>query len=210
MIFCHRKTNQSYSSFIFSPWNMAILRKKQKFAALNKEKCAKHPRSNQAQSTNVPRSQKNCISQVLGEIEVRVTKKLCKEIKRMESRILGALSRLDEFLLNPGSLRIRYGDVQEQTWQKPGNEWRRLPEWSSSWSERLSEKDYTRLWLRWCSWQKQVQMKKWDRIEESKRYSNELIQAYCVFKLQTYDRSTIDGLRKSLLKKNETNLILDF
>ena len=40
-------------------------------------------------------------SQVSEEIEGRVTKKLSKEFSRTESRILGALSKLDEFLLNP-------------------------------------------------------------------------------------------------------------
>ena len=41
------------------------------------------------------------IAQISDEIEMRVTRKLSKEISRMESRILGALSKLDEFLLNP-------------------------------------------------------------------------------------------------------------
>ena len=41
------------------------------------------------------------ISQVSEEIEGRVTKKLSEEFNRTESRILGALSKLDEFLLNP-------------------------------------------------------------------------------------------------------------
>ena len=41
------------------------------------------------------------ISQVSEEIEGRVTKKLLKEFSRTESRILGALSKLDEFHLNP-------------------------------------------------------------------------------------------------------------
>ena len=41
------------------------------------------------------------ISQVSEEIEGRVTEKLSKEFSRAESRILGALSKLGEFLLNP-------------------------------------------------------------------------------------------------------------
>ena len=41
------------------------------------------------------------ITQVSEEIEGRVTKKLSQELSRKESRILGALSKLDEFLLNP-------------------------------------------------------------------------------------------------------------
>ena len=41
------------------------------------------------------------ISQVSEEIEGKVTKKLSKEFSRTESRILGASSKLDDFLLNP-------------------------------------------------------------------------------------------------------------
>ena len=41
------------------------------------------------------------ISQVSEEIEGRVTRKLSKEFSRTQSRILGALSKLDDFLLNP-------------------------------------------------------------------------------------------------------------
>ena len=41
------------------------------------------------------------ISQVSEEIEGRVAKKISKEFSRTESRVLGALSKLDEFLLNP-------------------------------------------------------------------------------------------------------------
>ena len=41
------------------------------------------------------------ILQVSEEIEGRVIKKLSREFSRTESRILDALSKLDEFLLNP-------------------------------------------------------------------------------------------------------------
>ena len=41
------------------------------------------------------------ITQVSEEIEGRVTEKVSQEFSRTESRILGALSELDEFLLNP-------------------------------------------------------------------------------------------------------------
>ena len=39
--------------------------------------------------------------QVSEEIEGRVTKKLSQEFGRTENRILGALARLDDFLMNP-------------------------------------------------------------------------------------------------------------
>ena len=76
-------------------------RKKRKLAALNKENCEEHPRSNLAQNSNAPRSQEDFITQVSEEIDGGVTKKLSKEFSRTENRILGALARLDDFLMNP-------------------------------------------------------------------------------------------------------------
>ena len=74
---------------------------KRKLATLNKENCEKHPRSNLASTLKVPRSQEDYITQVSEEIEGRVTRKLSQELSRTENRILGALSRLDDFLMNP-------------------------------------------------------------------------------------------------------------
>ena len=76
-------------------------RNKRKLAALNKENCEEHPRSSLAQSSNVSRSQEDYITQVSEEIEGRVTKKLSQEFSRTENRIIGALARLDDFLMNP-------------------------------------------------------------------------------------------------------------
>ena len=52
-------------------------------------------------NSNVPRSQEDYITQVSEEIERRVTKKLSQEFSRTENRILGALARLDDFLMSP-------------------------------------------------------------------------------------------------------------
>ena len=76
-------------------------RNKRKLAALNKKNCEEHPRSNLAQNSNVPRSKEDYITQVSEEIEGRVTKRLSKEFSRTENHILGALARLDDFLMNP-------------------------------------------------------------------------------------------------------------
>ena len=76
-------------------------RNKKKLAALNKENCEEHPRINLAQNSNVPRSQEDYITQVSEEIEGRVTKRLSKEFSRTKNRILGALARLNDFLMNP-------------------------------------------------------------------------------------------------------------
>ena len=79
---------------------MATLRIKRKLAAVSRER-PESTRNSSAQNTLDPELAQDYISQVSEEIEGRVTKKLSKEFSRTESRILGALSKLDEFLLNP-------------------------------------------------------------------------------------------------------------
>ena len=76
-------------------------RNNRKLAALNNENCGEHPRRNLAQNSNAPRSQGDYITQVSEEIEGRVTKRLSKEFSRTENCILGALTRLDDFLMHP-------------------------------------------------------------------------------------------------------------
>ena len=73
----------------------------QKYAALNKKNCEEHPRSNFAQNSNVHRSQEDYFTQASEDFECRVTNKLSQEFSRAENRILGALSRLGDFLMNP-------------------------------------------------------------------------------------------------------------
>ena len=80
---------------------MAFLRNKRKLAALNKENCEERSRSNMAQNSSVPRSKEYYITQASEEIERRITKKLSQVFSRTENRILGALARLDDFLINP-------------------------------------------------------------------------------------------------------------
>ena len=79
---------------------MATLRNKRKLAAVSRE-MLEGSRSSRAQNVLEPELTQDCIFQVSEEIEGRVTKKLSKEFSKTESRILGALSKLDEFLLNP-------------------------------------------------------------------------------------------------------------
>ena len=76
-------------------------RNKRKLAALNKENCEERPRSNLAQNSNAPTSQEDYITRVSEEIVGWVTKMLSKEFSRTENGILGALARLDDFLMNP-------------------------------------------------------------------------------------------------------------
>ena len=79
---------------------MATLRNKRKLAAVSRE-TPESTRNSRGQNTLDLELTQDYISQVPEEIEGRVTKKLSKEFSRTESRILGALSKLDEFFLNP-------------------------------------------------------------------------------------------------------------
>ena len=79
---------------------MATLRNKRKLAAVTRETQEENPRNGQSRNTPVPRINEEYITQLSEEIEGRVSKKLSQEFSRTESRILGALSKLDEFLSN--------------------------------------------------------------------------------------------------------------
>ena len=79
---------------------MATLRNKRKLAAVTRETQEKNPRNGQSRNTSRPRINEEYITQVFEEIEGRVAKKLSQEFSRTESRILGVLFKLDEFLLN--------------------------------------------------------------------------------------------------------------
>ena len=97
------KNNIEKSIFIAEkvfPSEMATLRNKRKLAAVSRE-TPESARSGRTQNILDPELTQDYISQVSEEIEGRVTKKHSKEFSRTESRILGALSKIDEFLLNP-------------------------------------------------------------------------------------------------------------
>ena len=79
---------------------MATLRNKRNLAAVIRETQEEHLRNGQSRNTSVPRINEENITQVSEEIEGSVSKKLSQEFSRTESRVLGALSKLDEFLLN--------------------------------------------------------------------------------------------------------------
>ena len=89
---------------------MATLRNKRKLATVARETQGEHPREGQSRDTSVPRINEVYITQVSREIEGRVIKKLFQEFSRTEFRIFGALSNLDEFLLNP-QIRTHSGTV---------------------------------------------------------------------------------------------------
>ena len=93
--------------------------------ALNEANCEEHPRSNLAQNSNAPRSQEDYITQVSEKIVGRVTKRFSKDFSRTENRSLGALARLDGFLIETattGPLQNHSGALPERIKYKPGNE----------------------------------------------------------------------------------------
>ena len=91
---------------------METLKNKRKLAAVTRETQEEHPRNGQSRNTSVPKINEEYNTQVSEEIEGRVTKRLSQEYSRTESRILGALSKLDEFLLNQ-QIRTHSGTVLE-------------------------------------------------------------------------------------------------
>ena len=105
---------------------MAFLRNRRKLAAVRRE-APENTRNTQSQSTLDPAMAQEYITQVSEKIEGRVIKKLSKEFSRKESRTLGALSKLEGFLLNP---QVR--SLQEQRLRKPGTHWGSFPTQSLS------------------------------------------------------------------------------
>ena len=79
---------------------MATLRNRKKPAAISRE-TPKSTGNSRRQNTPDPELTQDYISKVSEESEERLTKKLSKNLSRTKSCILGALSKLDDFLLNP-------------------------------------------------------------------------------------------------------------
>ena len=81
-------------------------------AAVTRETQKEQPRNGQSRNTSGPRSNEEYITQVSEEIKGRVTKKLYQEYSRTKFRFLGALFKLDDFLLNQQT-RTHSGTVPE-------------------------------------------------------------------------------------------------
>ena len=70
-------------------------------AAVEREIKKEHLKNGQLRNISVPRINQEYITQVFEEIKGKVSKKLSQDFSKTESRILVALSRLDEFVLDP-------------------------------------------------------------------------------------------------------------
>ena len=117
----------------------------EKFAALAGE-TQEYPRNSQLQNSTAPGITEDYIAHVSEDIEGRVTKKLSQEFSRTESHILGALPKLDEFLLNPqiGT----FWNFPERWRRKPGTKRGSFPECSPSWNGVLYLSCLQPNWLR--------------------------------------------------------------
>ena len=103
---------------------MATLRNKRKLAAVSRE-TPENTRNSQSQNTPNPGMAEKYITNFLKKLKGGSLKKLSQEFSRTESRILGALSKLDEFLLNaqvrtfsvavPGTSRNNFLENREPT-----------------------------------------------------------------------------------------------
>ena len=78
---------------------MATPRNKRKLPSVSGD-LQESARNGQSQNTSVPWMPEEYITQVLEEIEERVTQKLSQGFSRTDLRTLGALTKLDEKLLN--------------------------------------------------------------------------------------------------------------
>ena len=117
---------------------MATFRNKRKLAAASRQ-TPEGSRSSRGQNVLDPELTQDYISQVSEEIEGRVTKKLFKEFSKTESRILGALSKLDEFLLNP---QVRTCSVAVQGTSKNANSENRETQGDRSSDDPYPEEGY--------------------------------------------------------------------
>ena len=75
------------------------LKNKKELAAVNKRSQNQDPRNKLSRATNAPRINMDYMTRVSEEIHGRLTKYIFHEFSRTESRILGALSKLDDFCL---------------------------------------------------------------------------------------------------------------
>ena len=94
----------------FSGQKMSTKTNKRKLATVSKETKEGHPRNSQSRKTSVHGITEDYITQVSEDIEGRITKQLSQEFSRSKSWTFGALSKLDEFPLNP-HIRTTSGTV---------------------------------------------------------------------------------------------------
>ena len=133
-----------------SSMNMATFLNKRRLAAMAIES-KEYARNNQSQNSAAPGITEGYIAQVSEEIKGRVTEKLSQEFSRIESHIVGALSKLDECLLNshirtfsgtvPGTFRNADVKNQEPTEDRSHNDLHPEVEFSACCAGNLTGSD---------------------------------------------------------------------
>ena len=129
---------------------MAMFRNKRKFAAVSRE-TQEHSRHSQSQNTFVPGITEEYLTHVSQAIESRMAEKLSQEFSGTESRILGALPKVDEFLLNPqvrtlsgtvpGTSRNNGPENREPTRDRSQSDPYPEVEFSTSWTSNSVDSD---------------------------------------------------------------------
>ena len=129
---------------------MATLRNKRKIAAMARE-TQENPGNHQSQNSAALGITEDYITQVSEEIEGRFTMKTSQEFSRTESHILGALSKLDEVLLNsqigkfsgttPGTFRNTDVENQDKSGDRSQNDPHPEVEFSASRPSNLTDSD---------------------------------------------------------------------
>ena len=91
---------------------MAKLVNNRKLAAIARESQEEYPRNTRSRITVLPQVNEDYITQVSKEIKIegRVINKQSQEFSWTENRILGSLSKIDNFFLNP-QVRAQSGSV---------------------------------------------------------------------------------------------------
>ena len=174
---------------------MATLRNKRTLAAVTRETQEEHPRNGQSRNTSGPRINEEYITQLSEEIEGRVTKKLSQEYSRTKSRILGALSKLDEFLLNQ-QIRMHSGTVPE-TFRNTKVDNQGTNEDDSMSDPHPEAGLYTKLWPR--SWSLQNPWAKPPKFDSMELKENSSLLQMVVITAQF----SIEGLRKKLHRSHD-------
>ena len=89
---------------------MATLRNTKKLATVNRDSNEEHLKNNFLRDPIVPRVNEDYITQVSEEIEGRVTEIVSQKFSKTENRIVGALSKQDNFRLN-SQVRMQSGTI---------------------------------------------------------------------------------------------------
>ena len=76
-----------------------MLHNKRESVAVAKNIQEENPRNNQSGNSTVPRNQEDYFAQIFENLEGSVTEKLSQKFSRTKSRLMGDLSKLNDFLL---------------------------------------------------------------------------------------------------------------